>query len=117
MEVVMADLDNVIHQPIRLRIMASLVSLDPDEQVDFTYLKRLLDLTDGNLGAHLVKLEEAGYVRLVKIFVNKKPKTFVIATGKGRDAFAEHVAALQDILKPSKLPRPFHGARGEGEDL
>jgi len=98
----MAGLDNIIHQPIRLRIMASLVGLDKDEQVDFTYLKRLLDLTDGNLGAHLLKLQEAGYVRLDKTFVDKKPKTYVIATGKGRDAFAEHVAALQDILKLSK---------------
>lgn len=102
MEVGMAGLDNIIHQPIRLRIMASLVGLDKDEQVDFTYLKRLLDLTDGNLAAHLLKLEEAGYVRLDKTFVDKKPKTYVIATGKGRDAFAEHVAALQDILKLSK---------------
>ena len=98
----MARLDDIIHQPIRLRIMSSLVGLDKDEQVDFTYLKRLLDLTDGNLGAHLSRLEEAGYVRLDKTFVDKKPKTYVIATGKGRDAFAEHVAALKDILKQSR---------------
>lgn len=94
----MAGLDNLIHQPVRLRIMASLVSLDKDEQVDFTYLRTRLDLTDGNLGAHLSKLDEAGYVKLEKTFVDKKPKTYVSATGKGRDAFEDHVAALRDIL-------------------
>jgi DNA-binding MarR family transcriptional regulator len=94
----MAALDNIIHQPVRLRIMASLVSLDKGEQVDFTFLKTRLDLTDGNLGAHLSKLEEAGYVRLEKTFVDRKPKTYVSATGKGRDAFESHVAALKDIL-------------------
>ncbi len=100
----MAGLDEIIHQPIRLRIMSTLVGLDKDEQVDFTYLKRLLDLTDGNLGAHLSRLEEAGYVKLDKTFVDKKPKTYVIATGKGRDAFAGHVAALQAILKNPDKP-------------
>jgi DNA-binding MarR family transcriptional regulator len=94
----MAELDNVIHQPVRLRIMASLVSLDNGGQVDFTYLKKRLDLTDGNLGAHLTKLEEAGYVRIEKAFVDKKPRTYVQVTGKGRDAFEGHVAALRDIL-------------------
>jgi DNA-binding MarR family transcriptional regulator len=94
----MAELDNIIHQPVRLRIMASLVSLDRDEQVDFTYLKKRLDLTDGNLGAHLTKLEEAGYVKIEKTFVDKKPKTYVRATGQGRDSFEGHVAALRDIL-------------------
>jgi DNA-binding MarR family transcriptional regulator len=94
----MPGLDNIIHQPVRLQIMASLVGLDQDEQVDFTFLKTRLDLTDGNLGAHLLKLEEAGYVKLEKTFVDRKPKTYVCATGKGRDAFESHVAALKDIL-------------------
>lgn len=98
----MANIDNTIHQPVRLRIMATLVALDPEEQVDFTYLKKLLKLTDGNLGAHLNKLEQAGYVQLDKAFVDKKPKTFVGATGKGRDAFNAHVAALKAILKNSE---------------
>jgi DNA-binding MarR family transcriptional regulator len=102
MEVAVAGLDNIIHQPVRLRIMASLVILAPEEQVDFTFLKTRLDLTDGNLGAHLSKLEEAGYVKLEKTFVDKKPKTYVRATGKGRDAFESHVAALQDILRRSQ---------------
>jgi DNA-binding MarR family transcriptional regulator len=95
----MASLDTTIHQPVRLQIMSSLVSLDTQEKVDFTYLKDLLKLTDGNLGGHLNKLEEAGYIKIEKTFVGKKPKTFVCLTGKGRDAFAEHIAALEDIVK------------------
>lgn len=94
----MAELDSVIHQPVRLRIMACLVALDKDEQVDFTYLRELLKLTDGNLGAHLGKLEDAGYVQIEKAFVARKPRTYVSATGKGRDAFDGHVAALKQIL-------------------
>lgn len=97
----MAKLDPLISQPVRLQIMASLMSLDPEETVDFTYLKNLLNLTDGNLGAHLNKLEEAGYIRTKKTFVRKKPKTWISLTGKGRDAFAEHVAALEEIVKAS----------------
>jgi DNA-binding MarR family transcriptional regulator len=102
----MAELDNLIHQPLRLQIMASLVALGTDEQVEFTYLRNLLKATDGNLGAHLTKLEEAGYIRIEKTFVERKPRTFVSATGKGRDAFAGHVAALREILQGQTEPTP-----------
>jgi DNA-binding MarR family transcriptional regulator len=95
----MAQLDNIIHQPVRLQIMSSLVSLDKNEQVNFTYLRKLLKLTDGNLGAHLSKLEQAGYVKIDKTFVARKPQTFISATGKGRDAFDGHVAALKEIIQ------------------
>ena len=99
----MAQLDNIIHQPVRLQIMSSLVSLDKDEQVNFTYLRKLLKLTDGNLGAHLTKLEEAGYIKVEKTFVARKPCTFINATGKGRDAFEEHIDALKQIVEGSKI--------------
>lgn len=95
----MAELNNIIHQPVRLQIMSGLVALDVGEQLEFTYLRKLLKLTDGNLGAHLVKLEEAGYVQIEKTFIDKKPRTFIRVSGRGRDAFGDHVAALQQILK------------------
>ena len=94
----MGRIDEVIHQSLRLRIMASLVTLDPRETVDFVYLRDLLKATDGNLGAHLEKLEAARYVKIEKTFVARKPRTFVSATAKGRAAFEEHVAALKTIL-------------------
>lgn len=95
----MAELNETIHQPVRLRIMAALVTLEPGDEVDFTYLRGLLDVTDGNLGAHLRKLEEAGYIAVNKTFVERKPRTYVSATAEGRKVFQEHVAALESILK------------------
>jgi DNA-binding MarR family transcriptional regulator len=95
----MADLNETIHQPVRLRIMAALVTLEPTDEVDFTYLRDLLEVTDGNLGAHLRKLEETGYIAINKTFVERKPRTYVSATAVGRKVFQEHVAALESIWK------------------
>lgn len=97
----MARLNEIIHQPVRLRLVSALAALDADAQVDFTYLKKLLALTDGNLGAHLLKLEEAGYVTQDKTFVDRKPRTYVHLTPAGRAAFQEHVQALRQILGKS----------------
>ena len=94
----MAALNEVIHQPVRLRIMAALACLAPETQASFNYLKGLLELTDGNLGAHLRKLEEAGYIEITKTFFNNKPQTYVEATLAGKKAFREHVAALEEII-------------------
>ena len=95
----MAELNETIHQTVRLRIMAALATLEPADEVDFTYLRDLLDVTDGNLGAHLRKLEEAGYIAVNKTFIDRKPRTFVSATAEGRRVFQEHVKALEAILK------------------
>ena len=95
----MAELNETIHQTVRLRIMASLVTLDTGNEVDFTYLRGLLEVTDGNLGAHLRKLEEAGYIAINKAFVERKPRTYISATAEGRRVFQDHVAALEAILK------------------
>lgn len=99
----MDKLDSIIHQPVRLQIMAVLCKMTPEEEADFTYLKKLLQLTDGNLGAHLLKLEEADYTVVNKIFVKRKPKTYIKATGKGRDAFKAHVEALRRIVDTDSL--------------
>jgi DNA-binding MarR family transcriptional regulator len=93
-----AAIDPIIHQPIRLRIVSSLTSVQEGTRVDFTYLRDILDVTDGNLGAHLAKLEAAGYISIDKEFVAKKPKSFIALTSQGRYAFARHVAALQAII-------------------
>ena len=95
----MAELNETIHQTVRLRIMAALVTLDAGDEVDFTYLRDLLEVTDGNLGAHLRKLEEVGYISVNKVFVERKPHTYVSATAAGRKVFQGHVAALESILK------------------
>jgi DNA-binding MarR family transcriptional regulator len=91
--------DEIIHQPIRLRVMAALTACDPsDEGLDFTRLKGLTGATDGNLGAHLDHLARAGYVEVTKAFVARRPRTTVKASQAGRAAFARHVAFLKAII-------------------
>lgn len=92
----------VIHQPVRLRIMALLSALGRADSIDFSTLKESLDLTEGNLGAHLSTLESAGHVTIEKTFVARRPKTFLKATTTGRRAFEDHVAALEAMLKPGR---------------
>ena len=94
----MAELDDIIHQPLRLRIMAALTALPDAQGLDFARLKKLTGATDGNLGAHIETLAKAGYVAVTKAFVGKKPQTTVTATGAGRGAFGRHVAMLQEII-------------------
>jgi DNA-binding MarR family transcriptional regulator len=91
--------DEVIHQSLRLRIMAALNPLPAGEMIDFTRLRAVLQATDGNLGAHLTTLEGAGYVAIEKDFVAKKPRTRVMATPAGRAAFRRHVAYLRTLLE------------------
>jgi len=93
--------NELIHQPTRLKIMATLNALRGVAKLEFTELRRLLDVTDGNLGTHLVTLENAGYVEIEKTFVGKKPRTRVSLTRAGRRAFEAHVQYLQDIIHAS----------------
>ena len=91
--------EEIIHRPIRLRVMAALTALDPgDDGLDFTRLKGLTGATDGNLGAHLDHLTRAGYVEVTKAFVGRRPRTTVKASAAGRAAFARHVAFLKSII-------------------
>ena len=95
----MSGPDEIIHQSLRLRIMATLNPLPAGEAVEFTRLKAILKATDGNIGAHLTTLEKAGYVEILKDFAGKKPRTRVVMTKTGRKAFADHVAYLKEVLE------------------
>jgi DNA-binding MarR family transcriptional regulator len=97
----MAELDDIIHQPLRLKIMAALNALPAGAGLEFSRLKKLTGATDGNLGAHIETLAKAGYVGVDKAFVGKRPQTTVTATAVGRGAFARHVATLQEIIAAS----------------
>jgi len=94
----MARFDTLIHQPVRLRIMAALNALPPGAQLDFGALRDMLEVTDGNLATHLRKLEDAGYIAVEKTFVGRRPRTYIALTPQGRRAFAEYVQALREIL-------------------
>jgi DNA-binding MarR family transcriptional regulator len=95
----MSEPNEIIHQSMRLKIMAALNALPPRGAIEFTKLRALVEATDGNLGAHLDTLERAGYVAIEKRFEGKKPQTRASATPAGRRAFAEHVAYLREILE------------------
>jgi DNA-binding MarR family transcriptional regulator len=95
----MSGSNDIIHQAVRLKIMAALSALAPKTgMIEFTRLKSLVGATDGNLGAHLDTLEKAGYILVEKRFENRKPQTRIRMSPEGRRAFAEHVAYLRDIL-------------------
>ena len=96
--------DSVIHQPMRLKIMAALKPLPNSERVEFVRLKALVGATEGNLGAHIGMLEKAGYLSVQKDFNGKRPRTRVALTRTGRRAFEDYVAYLRDIID-GKAPR------------
>ena len=89
-------LDDTIHQRVRLGILAVLAEA---KRVDFTYLRETLGLTDGNLSRHVQVLEEAGLVEVAKTFEGKRPRTWLSATRRGRQALAAEVAALREIVE------------------
>lgn len=91
-----SGLDDVIHGRVRLGIVAYLASA---EVADFTELKEVLEVTQGNLSIHLRKLEEAGYVAIDKSFVGRKPLTRVRLTETGRAAFSNYLKAMGQLVE------------------
>jgi DNA-binding transcriptional ArsR family regulator len=99
----MNDLDRVIHEPARLRILMILSGVDV---VDFNFLLGALGLTKGNLSSHMDRLEKTGYVEVIKSFKGKVPHTEFRLTKTGREALATYwtgldaIRALQDKNSP-----------------
>ena len=89
------DLDAVIHERVRLAIMAALAV---SAQLSFNELKSMLGLTDGNLSTHSRTLDEAGYIVVVKTFRGRRPYTAMRLTPKGRRAFERYLATLRQIV-------------------
>ena len=94
------NIDRVIHEPARLMIMTQLYVV---ESADFLFLQNQLQMTPGNLSAHLTKLEKVGYVEIIKEFIERKPHTALKLTKKGRSAFKEYQQNLKQVF--SDLPK------------
>src|SRR5579872_1736050 len=89
------ELNPVVHGRLRLALLSLLSGV---EEAEFTWLRAKTEATDGNLGAQLLKLEEAGYVAVEKKFVLRKPQTNYRITVQGREALSEYVQALKQLL-------------------
>ncbi len=87
--------DELILSKTRLGIIAALMSGD---KLDFTYLRNVLKLSDGNLSIQIRKLEEAGYIKVEKVFVDRKPKTFCKITRKGQNAVKNLIGKLEALI-------------------
>ena len=94
-----SNVDRIIHEPARLMIMAYLYIV---EEADFLFLIRQTNLTWGNLSSHITKLEEAGYLKVKKEFLNKKPHTILFLTKEGRSAFKDYREKIKQVI--DKLP-------------
>lgn len=105
-------LDDTVHQRTRLGI---LVVLCETGRVDFGYLRRTLELTDGNLSRNLTRLEESGYVHIDKVLDGRRPRTWISATTTGRAALNSEIAALRDIIARVPAPAPNRAARTIGQ--
>jgi len=93
------QIDNFIHSRIRLAIMAVLASVD---EMDFNSIKKAVNTTDGNLSVHLKKLEENGYIKIEKKFINRKPLTTCRLTEQGGKSFAEYISTVESFIQKTK---------------
>jgi DNA-binding MarR family transcriptional regulator len=90
------DLHKAFESRIRLGVMSALLV---NEALDFTTLRNLLDVTDGNLATHLKALEKEGFISVEKSFVGRKPNTSYSVTNEGKKAFESHLKALEAMIK------------------
>lgn len=89
------NINKAFESRVRLGIMSVLMV---EDKVNFNTLKETLQLTDGNLASHLRALEEAAYLQVEKQFVGRKPNTTYQATNAGREAFKNHLDALEQLI-------------------
>ena len=97
----MSELDRLIHEPARLRILTLLSGLDA---ADFNFLLNTVGLTKGNLSSHMDKLEKAGYVEVLKSFNGRVPHTDFRITAEGARALKEYWDALDTIRSLREAP-------------
>lgn len=89
------EVDKVIHESARLIIMSFLYLV---ESADFLFIMQQSGLTFGNLSSHMKKLEEAGYIEVIKEFVDRRPRTSLKLTAAGRKAFTDYREKMRSLL-------------------
>lgn len=103
------ELDRTVHEPARLRIMMILSGID---EADFNFMLSTLEMTRGNLSSHMDRLEQAGYVNILKSFNGKIPNTAYCLTKIGKRALLKYWETLEEIKKLRK--ESFSAKHGQG---
>jgi DNA-binding HxlR family transcriptional regulator len=93
---ILLNIDKLLENRFRLGAMSVLMV---NEDMDFNSLKKMLQLTDGNLASHMSALEKNKYIKVKKSFIGKKPNTTYSVTALGRKAFNDHLDALEKLIK------------------
>ena len=93
------DLDPLLHSQLRLAIISMLVA---SEKVEFTHIQNETKAAAGNISIQIKKLEEAGYIKVLKSYKNNYPNTMLSITDKGVKAFESYVNSLKKYLNPKK---------------
>ena len=93
---IISGLNKDFESRVRLGMMSVLMV---NEWVDFTEMKNLLQVTDGNLASHSTALEKNQYIEIKKEFVGKKPRTSYKITELGKRAFQEHLNFLEKMMR------------------
>lgn len=91
-----SGLNKIFDNRIRLGVMSVLMV---NEEINFNDLKKMLEVTDGNLATHLVNLEDNGFIKVSKGFIGKKTNTTYSITRSGEKAFNDHISTLENIIK------------------
>ena len=99
MKNIISNINKAFDHRVRLGIMSVLIV---NEHADFTSLKELLGVTDGNIASHIKALEKKGYVTVEKSFIDRKPNTRYSATKTGRKDFQKHIDAIENLLKQQR---------------
>lgn len=92
-------LDDVIHAPVRLSVVATLSGV---EKAEFSFVRDAVEITDSALSKQVAVLEQAGYVTVTKGYVGKRPRTWLALSPGGRVAFERHLAALAEIASQAR---------------
>jgi DNA-binding transcriptional ArsR family regulator len=89
------EIDRMVHEPARYQILSVLFVL---ESADFQFIQNQTGLTKGNISSHMSKLEDAGYIKVVKEFIGRKPHTMMKITKKGKKAFEQYRKMMTGII-------------------
>jgi DNA-binding MarR family transcriptional regulator len=95
-------LDEVIHSPVRFSVVAALARA---EEAEFGWIRETVGVSDSVLSKQIATLEQAGYVDVRKGYVGKRPRTWLRLSRRGREVFAQHVAALREIADGDTVVR------------